>query len=81
MNQEPYLVERLLEYDASIYAIDKMKLDALYYAVLVGNKEIVKTIMKKQVNLDKKYLGYTVLEYALYTDDTEIYRVLKNEAR
>ncbi len=80
MNQEPYLVERLLEFDASIYAIDKMKMDAIYYAVLVGNKEIVQAIMKKQVNLSKRYLGYTVLEYAMYSDDDEIYQLLKNEA-
>lgn len=80
MNQEPYLVERLIEFDASIYSVDKMNLDALYYAVLVGNKDIVKTIMKKQVNMDKKYHGYTVIEYAMYTDDNEVYKVLKNEA-
>ncbi len=80
MNQESYLVEQLIKYDASIYAIDNMNLDALYYAVLVGNKDIVKAIMKKQVNLDKKYHGYTVLEYAKYTEDTEIYNILKNEA-
>lgn len=76
MNQEPYLVERLLEFDASIYAIDKMNLDAIYYAVLVGNETIVRTILKKQVNLDKKYLGYTVLEHAMFTEDIEVYNIL-----
>lgn len=80
MNQEVYLVERLLQFNASIYAIDKMNLDAIYYAVLVGNKDIVKAIMKKQINTNKKYHGYTVLEHAMYTDDSEVYNILKNEA-
>ena len=79
MNQEPYLVERLLQFDASIYTIDKMQLDAIYYAVLVGNESIVKTILKKQVNLNKKYLGYTVVEYAMFTGDLDIYNILKNK--
>jgi ankyrin repeat protein len=78
MNQEPYLVEQLLLQDASIYAIDKMNLDAIYYAVLVGNQKIVKLLLQKQVDLNKKYLGYSVLEYALYTNDHEIYKLLKN---
>ena len=42
--------------------------------------ETATAILEKQVNLSKKYLGYTVLEYALYSDDDEIYQILKNEA-
>ena len=78
MNEEPYLVEQLLKFDASIYSIDKMGLDAIYYAVLVGNLEVVRLIMQKQVNLNKKYLGYNVLEHAKYSGNNQVYNLLEN---
>ena len=80
MNEEPYLVESLIKNDASIYAIDRMGLDAIYYAVLIGNENIVKAIMKKQVNINKKYLGYTVVEYSKFTNNQSLLETLKKGA-
>lgn len=77
MNQEEYLVEKLLRYNASIYNIDNKSDDALYYACLTGNINIVKLVQQKQVDYNKKYGGYTVLEYALKLQNDPLYRQLK----
>jgi ankyrin repeat protein len=64
MNKEYFLVERLLKKDASIYSIDFTGDDAIYYATLVGDVEIVKLIQTRKIDYEKKYGEYTVLEYA-----------------
>ena len=77
MNSEEYLVKLLLENDASIYNIDFTEDDAIYYATLVGNIEIIKLIQRRNINYTKKYGGYTVLEYAMRMHDMNIYETLK----
>lgn len=77
MNNEPYLVERLLQQDASIYNIDRMGDDAIYYATIIGNIEIITLIQQKQVQYDKKYAGYTIFEYAMKLHDITVYETLK----
>jgi ankyrin repeat protein len=62
MNKEVFLVKHLLEKDASVYNIDNKEMDAIYYASLINNSEIFKLILSKTINLDKKYLGYTIIE-------------------
>ena len=51
--------------------------DAIYYATLVGNIEIIKLIQRRNINYTKKYGGYTVLEYAMRMHDMNIYETLK----
>jgi serine/threonine-protein phosphatase 6 regulatory ankyrin repeat subunit B len=77
MNGESYLAYKLLENNASIYNVDQMNKDALYYAVLSGNEEMIGDIMAKQVDLTKKYLGYTVIEYATLLEKEKTLRLLK----
>ncbi len=76
-NREPYLVEKLLQYNASIYNIDKFNDDAIYYATIVGDLEIIKHLLKKDIDFNKKYGGYTVLELAKYNQNIEVFEILK----
>ena len=78
MNKEPFLVEKLLNNKASIYNIDKCNDDAIYYATIVGDIDIIKHIQKRNVDYNKKYNGYTVLEIAKHNYDLEVFEVLKN---
>ena len=77
MNQEAYIVERLLDNDASIYNIDSKGDDALYYATLIGDLEIIALIQTRQVDYTKKYGGYTVIEHAMRVNDLRVYELLK----
>jgi hypothetical protein len=71
MNGETLLVEELLSHDASIYSIDSQNDDAIYYAVLTCNKDMIKLIQTKKVDYDKKYGGYTVLELSQFLECEE----------
>jgi len=80
LNSETILVEELLNNDASIYNIDGQNDDAIYYATIVGNLDIVKLIQKKNVDYNKKYGGYSVIEYAKLTNNKELHKTLKKGA-
>ena len=77
MNREYFLVERLLQKDASIYNIDFSKDDAIYYATVVGDENIVRLIQTKKVDYTKKYGEYTVLEYAKHNRLKKVLEQLK----
>jgi len=77
MNREPYLVEKLLQFNASIYNIDSYMDDAIYYATIVGNIEIIKHLQQKEIDYNKKYGGYTVLELSMYNHNIDVYEILK----
>ena len=77
MNKEYYLIERLLENDASIYNIDYSKDDAIYYATVVGDEKIVELIQTRKVDYTKKYAEYTVLEYAKHNRLMNVLKQLK----
>ena len=79
MNNDQYLVKRLLDNNANIEQIDASNDDAIYYATLVNNKEIIKHILKLKVDLNKKYGGYTVKEYSLYNKNVEVYDILNQK--
>jgi ankyrin repeat protein len=64
INEEPYLVELLLEYDANIDNIDNCQLDALYYAAITKQYRVCEMIIQKGYNPTKKYFGLTLLEFA-----------------
>ncbi len=77
MNREPYLVERLLHQNASICNIDRWNKNAIYFATIVGNIEIIKHLQNEEIDYTEKYDGYSVLEIAMYNHDLEVYNVLK----
>jgi ankyrin repeat protein len=77
MNRESYLVEKLLNKNASIYNIDRWNKNAIYFATIVGNIDIIKHLQKAKIDYTEKYDGYSVLEIARYNHDLEVYEVLK----
>ena len=77
MNEEEYLVELLLKHNASIYSIDNQNDDAIYYATLTQNEEVVKLIQTRKVDYNKKYGGYSVLEYSKLLRNKDLYHTLK----
>ena len=68
---------RLLQHHAEIENIDAFKDDAIYYATIVGDLEIINHLIKKPIDYTKKYGGYTVLELAKHSGNIEIYEKLK----
>lgn len=76
MNNEPYLVETLLKNDADVNSIDQNDGDAIYYAVIIRNLEIIKLIAPFVTDFDKKFGGNTVLEYASKMKVKDIYKQL-----
>ena len=70
----------LLKNDANITYIDRNAEDAIYYATIIRNLEIIELIAPKVKDFNKKYGGYTVLEYASKMKVTKVYDLLKRFA-
>jgi ankyrin len=81
MNQEPYLVDVLLRHGASTNNIDRMNLDAIHYAVLVGDPEMVRLVLKKTTDLSRAYLGHTVREFAERMGNESLVQLLEEHGQ
>jgi ankyrin repeat protein len=79
VNEEPYLVELLLEHGANIEEIDNCKLDALYYATITKQTEIVSLLIKKGYKPKKTYFGLTLLEYSEIYHLKDIRKILSSQ--
>jgi ankyrin repeat protein len=68
VNEEVYLVAKLFEKGAFLEDIDHSHFDAIYYAILTANKDIISEVAKRGYNQTTKYFGYTIEEYLKWFD-------------
>ncbi|MEC9484789.1 MAG: ankyrin repeat domain-containing protein [Candidatus Izemoplasma sp.] len=77
MNKETMLVEKLIKHGARVDDIDHAHFDAVYYAVLIRDKDIFTQVLGHTKNLDKTYLGYSVNQFLSLTKAYDLLDILK----
>jgi ankyrin repeat protein len=78
MNEETYLVKKLLEHGASTESINQHGLDAIYFAALLKNKSLFEMLLPHSKTIDKPYFGFTIEVYLNYVKAFDLLEVLKN---
>ncbi len=75
-------IDELLQYGADIDQQDNKGRSALHHAVMFGRKNLVKYLTQKGANREiKDDQGQTVMEYAVDSDNSEIFFMVTNLER